>query len=528
MDALANAIILSWGWRRRGIAVCAGAVSALAQPPFFLFPLLWLTFPVLVWLIDGAAGETRSGRARRLLPTFAVGWWFGFGYFLAGLWWVGSAFLVEAETFGWLMPLAVLGLPAGLALFWGLGTAAAQLLWSEDWRRIFALAAGLGAAEWLRGTLFTGFPWNSVGYALTAGEVLMQSASLFGLHGLSVLAVLIFAGPATLAPSADRADRHIGMPVFGLVLLAALGLFGFMRLSAAEAAFSPDTAVRVVQPALDQLQKWRPENRDAVLKTYLDLSAPSGDPLPPGTLLVWPESAFPFPLVEDPEALTDIADLLSPGTALVTGAYRVENHPTGEQRVFNSIYVVGDDGAILEAYDKTHLVPFGEYLPAGWLLRAVGLRQMVQDGFSAGLRRRSLNLPFGPPFTPLICYEAIFSGAVLGEGPRPGFLINVTNDGWFGRTIGPYQHFHQARLRAVEEGLPMVRAANTGISAILDGYGRAAARSRLGEAVTLTTRLPVALPPTFYARWRDNILPILLVACIAAAGSRILYPAYRL
>jgi apolipoprotein N-acyltransferase len=528
MDALANAVILSWGWRRRGLAFGAGAVSALAQPPFFAFPLLWLTFPVLVWLIDGAAGQTRSGRTRRFLPAFSVGWWFGFGYFLAGLWWVGSAFLVEAEVFGWLMPVAVLGLPAGLALFWGLGAAAAQLLWSEDWRRIFALAAGLGGAEWLRGTVFTGFPWNSLGYALTAGEALMQSASLFGVHALGVLAVLIFASPAAMAPAGYRQEHQAAMPLLGLTTLVALGLYGFMRLHAGENGYSPDATVRIVQPALDQLQKWRPENREEVLRTYLDLSAPGDAPLPTGTILVWPESAFPFALTEDPEALTSIADLLSPGTALITGAYRLENDPSGERRVFNSVYVIGDDGTILDGYDKTHLVPFGEYLPAGGLLGPLGLRQMVQDGFSAGPRRRALNLPFAPPFTPLICYEAIFSGAVLGEGPRPGFLINVTNDGWFGRTVGPHQHFHQARVRSVEEGLPMIRAANTGISAVVDAYGRVAVRTRLGEAVMLESRLPSAIEPTFYSKWRSHLVSLLLVVCLITAGSRILYPAYRL
>src|SRR5882724_8324304 len=190
MDRLANSVILSWGWRRRGIAFAAGALSTLAMPPFFAFPILWLTFPVLVWLIDGAVAEAKSGRVRRLRPAFAIGWWFGFGYFLASLWWIGNAFLVEADQFAWLMPLAVIVLPAALALFWGLGVALAQFLWSEDWRRIFALAFGLGGAEWLRGHLFTGFPWNAIGYALTSGEILMQSAALFGIYALSVIAVV--------------------------------------------------------------------------------------------------------------------------------------------------------------------------------------------------------------------------------------------------------------------------------------------------------------------------------------------------
>jgi apolipoprotein N-acyltransferase len=357
---------------------------------------------------------------------------------------------------------------------------------------------------------------------------MMQSASLFGLHGLSVLAVLIFAGPAAMAPAPALRERHVAFPLMGLTLLAALGVYGFIRLQAGVTAFAQDTTIRVVQPNLDQLQKWRPENRETVLRTYLALSAPEDAPLPPGAVLVWPESAFPFALTEDPEALGAIADLLPPGTALVTGAYRQEHDPSGEQRFFNSIYVIGDDGTILDAYDKTHLVPFGEYLPAGAALGPLGLRQMVQDGFSAGPRRRSLNLPSAPPFSPLICYEAIFSGAVLGEGPRPGFLMNVTNDGWFGRTVGPHQHFHQARLRSAEEGLPMVRAANTGISAVIDPYGRVVGKTRLAQALMFETRLPRAVEPTFYSKWRGNVVLALLVVCLMTAGSKILYPAYRL
>jgi apolipoprotein N-acyltransferase len=528
MDVLANAVILSWGWRRRGIALAAGALSALAQPPFFAFPLLWLTFPVLVWLLDGAVSQSASGRVRRFLPAFAIGWWFGFGYFLAGLWWVGAAFLVEAETFGWLLPAAVLALPAGLALFWGLGAVGAQLLWSDDWRRIFALAAGLGSAEWLRGHVLTGFPWNAIGYALTAGEALMQSAALFGLYGLNVLAVLVFAAPAALAPTAGERGRSFGLPALALGAVAALGFYGTLRLADRPTDFVADTTIRIVQPALDQLQKWEPENKDEVLQTYLDLSAPQGAALTPGTVLVWPESAFPFALRDDAEALGAIGRLLPPGAALVTGAYRVEADPAGDIRVFNSIYLVGDDGAILDAYDKTHLVPFGEYLPASQWLARLGLRQLVPSSFSAGPRRRELNLGFAPPFAPLICYEAIFSGAVLGEGPRPGFLLNVTNDGWFGRTIGPHQHFHQARLRSVEEGLPLIRAANTGISGIIDAQGRVLARSSLGQATMLEARLPGSIPPTIYSRWRSIPLLLLLVACIGTAGSGILYPAYRL
>jgi apolipoprotein N-acyltransferase len=527
MDRLANAVILSWGWRRRGLAFAAGALSSLAQPPFFVFPLLWLTFPVLVWLVDGAAGQGRSGRVRRIFPAFAVGWWFGFGYFLAGLWWIGAAFLVDAREFGWLMPFAVLGLTAGLAVFFGLGTAAARIFWSEDWRRIFSLALGLGGAEWLRGHILTGFPWNALGYALTAGEALMQSAALFGLDALNVVAVLIFAAPAVLAPQAGRPGRSWALPSLAVLSIAGLGLYGVARLAKGQTDFVPDVSLRIVQPALDQALKWDPAREQQVLDAYLSLSAPAGGLLAPGSILVWPESAFPFALTQRPNALAAIANLLPPGTALVTGAFRIEATSTGEQRVYNTLYTVGDDGTILDAYDKVHLVPFGEYLPAHDLLQRIGLRQLAADGFAAGPRRRDLVLPFGPPFAPLICYEAIFPGAVLADGPRPGYLLNVTNDGWFGLTTGPYQHFHQARMRSVEEGLPLVRAANTGISAVIDPYGRVLASTKLGQAVALDARLPKAIPETFYAKWRTLIFYLLMIVCALLALSSAIYPRHR-
>jgi apolipoprotein N-acyltransferase len=521
MDRFANTVILSWGWRRRLIALGAGALSAAAMPPLFIFPILWVTFPVLVWLIDGAVARTASGRVQRLAPAFTVGWWFGFGYFVAGLWWVGSAFLVEPEKFGWLLPVAVLALPAGLAIFWGLGAMLAQLLWSEGWQRVFALAVGLGSAEWLRGHVLTGFPWNAIGYALTTGEVLMQSASVFGIYGLSVIAVAIFAAPASLAPATSERRQSAALPVLSIAALSLLGVYGIVRLSTADAGLVPGVTVRVMQPALPQLQKWDPERKDEVLSTYFRLSAPEGAPLAKGTVLVWPESAFPFALTQNPGALAAIAELLPEGTTLVTGAYREEHPSSGPTQVFNTIYVVGPDGTILSAYDKVHLVPFGEFLPARDRLSDLGLSQLTFESFSAGPTRRPLALPLGPSFLPLICYEIIFSGQIGGGGERPDFVLNVTNDGWFGRTTGPYQHFHQARVRAVEEGLPLVRAANTGISAIVDAYGRIVTSAPLGKATMIEAQLPASIEPPIYARWGE--MPFLLLLAVALAFSAAKY-----
>jgi apolipoprotein N-acyltransferase len=244
-----------------------------------------------------------------------------------------------------------------------------------------------------------------------------------------------------------------------------------------------------------------------------------------GTLLVWPESAFPFPLTQDAGALAAIAELLPEGTALVTGAYREEYPPSGERQVYNTIYAIGEDGTILSAYDKVHLVPFGEYTPAGDLLGRYGVRQMVPSAFSPGPFRRPMVLPFAPPFLPLICYEIIFSGAVVDEAERPAFLLNVTNDGWFGRTTGPYQHYHQARVRSVEEGLPLVRAANTGISAVIDPYGRNIAVAPLGETTMIEARLPAAIEPPFYAQWSVLVFLLSVAVCMLAVATKILYRA---
>ena len=284
MDRLANAVILAWGIRRWAIAWVAGALTALAHAPFFAFFLLWLTMPVLVWLIVGSVTNGKNNRMRRFRPAFAAGWWFGFGYFLVSLWWLGSAFLVEAESFAWAMPLAVLVLPAGLAVLWGLAAVIARLLWSEDWRRIFALAAAFGAMEWLRGHLFTGLPWNVIGYALTGGEVMMQSASLVGVYGLTVVAVVIFAAPATLIPGPENGRRPVAVAALSVVLLAVLGLYGFLRLSHADNRMVEGTVLRLVQPSIAQADKWEPQNKEAIFRSYLDLSSdPALGPMGPET-----------------------------------------------------------------------------------------------------------------------------------------------------------------------------------------------------------------------------------------------------
>ena len=518
LTRLANHVILAWGWRRYALAFGAGAVTTLGFAPFYAWPLLFATFPVLVWLIDGSS----AGRFGRVFGAAAVGWWFGFGFFVTGLYWTGIALLVDAKTFAWLMPFAVAGLPAGLALLTGFGTALAAALWSPGASRILALAAAMTVAEWLRGYLLTGFPWNTFGYALTAPLPLAQSASLFGLWGLTFLAVAIFGSPVTLADEPADTRRPWLPLVLAGVVLTATAAYGVIRLSTNATAFVDGVKLRIMQPNLSQDTKFNYGAKAQVMSHYLALSDRATGPTTKGvrdvTHLIWPESAFPFLLSREPDAMAQIADLLPPGTVLITGATRAEQPSPADKglHAYNSIYLIDHDGSILGVYDKVHLVPFGEYLPFQTLLERIGLTQLtkVRGGFSAGARRRPMAMPKAPSALPLICYEVIFPGEAVPPGERPGWMLNVTNDGWFGNSIGPYQHFQQARVRAIEEGLPLVRAANTGISAVVDPLGRVMASLPLGAEGILDAGLPRSLEPTVYARGGDVFAGLLLAISI--------------
>ena len=515
---LAHWIVLSWGWRRALVAFAAGALSVLAMAPFDAWPVLFFTFPVLVWLVDGAAAGRLGG-----LPSAAIaGWWFGFGYFLAGLYWVGYAFLVDAKTFGWLLPFAVIALPAAMACYTGFGLALARMLWTRGPTRLIALAVALTAAEWLRGHLFSGFPWNVYGYALTGPLVLAQSAALIGIWGLTFIAVAVFASPAVL--SDERADtRRRWLPLaLGVVLLAALAGYGAMRLNRTPTAFVEGVRLRIMQPNLQQDQKFNYSAKQKVMSQYLELSDRSTGPQSAGvrdaTHLIWPESAFPFLLTHEPDALAQIAALLPEGTVLITGAVRAPELPPGQkiERAYNSIYVIDHDGSILSVYDKVHLVPFGEYLPFQSFLEKLGLMQLTKlpGGFIAGERRRAMDVPRAPRMLPFLCYEIIFPGEAVPDGARPGWLINLTNDGWFGMSSGPFQHLQQARVRTIEQGLPLVRAANTGISAVIDPLGRVIKSLPLGVEGIMDASLPRRVDAPLYARSGDGGVALVIGAAL--------------
>jgi apolipoprotein N-acyltransferase len=501
------------GRARSAITVLAGAFAALAMPPLGAWPALAVSFPVLVLLLDGAHGA--GPLTARLRAAATVGWWFGFGYFLASLWWIGAAFLVEADVFGWLLPFAVIAMPAGLALFTALGAVLALVAWSRGPERLFALAAGLTAGEWLRGHVLSGFPWNTFGYAVAQDPALMQSAALIGVYGLTFFALLLFSAPVLLLKPRPLA---LVLACGAAMTLVAAVLWGEARLAAHPAAPVAGVRLRIMQPNLAQDEKFAYGRSKDILAHYLNLSAQASATFPRGlddvTVLVWPESAFPFIYERESWAAEAIAAALPANVTLVTGAVRYDTPPKGQvSPFFNAIRVIDHQGRVLNSTDKVHLVPFGEYLPFQAVLEELGLEQLtrVRGGFSSGAALSPLSVPGLPLASPLVCYEIIFPGKVIPQGQRPGLLLNVTNDAWFGNTPGPYQHFAQARLRAVEEGLPLVRAANTGISAIVDPLGRIVAGSALGEEALVDGWLPEPLETVPGAATAGRLTAICLI-----------------
>lgn len=532
MTWLAETCMLAHGWRRLLMAFVAGLIAALSVPPFFVLPALFAGISVLVWLLDGA--ESRQGFARVLGPAFRIGFFFGWGYFTLALNWIGAAFFVDGGAMLALMPFAVLALAAILAAFIGLGTAFAHLFWSHGPWRILGLAAGLALADFARGHLFSGFPFDVFGYALTANAQMMQLASILGVYGLGVVAVAIAATPALIWPADRRTLSARLSPFFlGLVALAAQIGYGQYRLESTPLKPRTDIRMRLVQPDIDQSAKWQTANRDGIVQQLITLSETRTGPKDPGligrTHLVWPEAALPFYLSEDPDALARIARMLPDGTLLLTGAPREGFVPEGDSPAaapgYNSILAIDHLGEVVASYDKTHLVPFGEYLPFAPLFRSLGISQFVPgaNGWAAGDMRRPFDAPDTPPFLPLICYEAIFSGDLGSAADQSQFILNVTNDAWFDGSIGPAQHFHHARLRAVEEGMPLVRVANTGVTALVDPLGRIEARLGEGQAGVLDVVPDQRLGPTLFdllGHWPFAALTLLSLLLAGLAARR--------
>jgi apolipoprotein N-acyltransferase len=484
------------GWRRHLAAFLLGALAAGSLPPVDLTPVLLISFPGLVWLADGNRG---------FVGAFVLGWDFGFGFFIAGLYWIAAALFVDIAKFWWLVPFAVMGVPAGLAIFTGAALCASHLF-SRMLRlggagRILSLALFWAIAEWLRGHVLTGFPWNLIGYAWSGafpgGLAMLQITAVVGIYGLSLMTVLAAALPARLGDFSG----HRWVSLFAAVLLIGLpAAWGGYRLDHGHPADVPGVTLRLVQPSIPESAKNDPTQ---VLVNFRRLFALSTAPgAEHASAVIWPEDAAPPFLDRDGGARKALAQAAPLDGYVITGTVRTDPAPAPPVHVWNSLVAIDHEGAIRATYDKAHLVPFGEYVP----LRSVLPMQKITPGaidFSPGPGPRTISLPGLPPFSPLICYEAIFPGAVTDPTHRPAWLLNITNDAWYGVTSGPFQHVAIARVRAVEEGLPLARAANNGITAMFDPYGRVLGHLDLDAVGVLDEKLPRALPPTLYSRLTD-------------------------
>ena len=485
------------GWRRYGLGLLLGALLAGAMPPVDLTPLVFIAFAGLLWLDEGSVGPWASAR---------LGYVFGLGFFVAGLYWIAAALFVDITRFWWVLPFAVLGLPAYLAFYsaaaLSLTTLATTRLRLPPAARICLFAVAWSTAEWARGHWLTGLPWNLVGYAWSGGFpgslAMAQTAAWVGIYGLSFLTVLAAALPALLGtPSLlPIAPVRRAAPALGAALLVLIpaGLGG-VRLQLMP---SEETGLwlRLVQPSIPETLKWDPSAAEANFHRLIELSTgPSEHNL---AAVLWPEAATPFLIERDGPHRAAIAAVAPRDGYMITGALRANPPPDPPRQIWNSIEALDGTGTIRAHYDKAHLVPFGEYVP---LSEVLPLKKITPGSIdlSAGPGPQTIVLAGFPAFSPIICYEAIFPGAIVDPRERPAWILNVTNDAWYGRTSGPYQHFAIARTRAIEEGLPLVRVANNGISGVVDPVGRVVARTSLDSIGHADVPLPEPLSPTVYS-----------------------------
>lgn len=495
-------------WTARAWAFVLGAVAVFAMPPLYQ---VYLLVPALTYLLWQADAQPTRWRA------FALGWWFGAGYFAAGLYWVSFALLVDADRFAWLIPVAILGFAFGFGLFWGVAAWAVKVAPGGLVAKVLALAGVWTVLEWVRTWLMTGFPWNPLGSVWFLSDVTAQGIAVVGVLGMAFLAVLVAAAPAALA------DKGRGPWVLlGACGALVLGLVagGQHRLANATDGVHDGVRLRLVQPNIRQGEKWDPAQRETHMMNQIELSqAPAPDGRRP-THVIWSETAAPFFLGgHRPWRRVIGAGLPEGGLAIVGAPRALTDDPTDGLQVANSLLAIDADGRIAAIYDKFHLVPFGEYVPLkDWL----PLERITQGAgtFTPGPGPQTLTLPGLPPVSPLICYEIIFPAGVTDGTGRAAWILNLTNDAWYGKTAGPHQHFVSARARALEQGLPVVRVAGSGISGIVDAYGRVRAKLALGEKGFMDGDLPLpARRPAVYARWGDGpALAIALAALVLAWG----------
>jgi apolipoprotein N-acyltransferase len=497
-------------WKRMLLALVLGILATAALPPLNIILFLLPAFSGLLFLTQ---------RSKGAWDAFWLGWWFGLGHFTTGLYWIAYALGVDLTSFAWLIPFTVLGLPAYFSIYTGFACA---LTYEFGRDAVFKGAAQclFFAALWsiceiLRGKVFTGFPWNLIGYSWVSVEGLLQVTAYIGIVGLSFITIFCSALPVIVVNNSATKRTYKGVVLlltYGA--LALIWVLGTLRLSEAPLQNVEGVYLRLVQPNISQKEKWDRQRGEEHLKTLLDLSQlPSKQPL---THIIWPESAAPFYFEQDVLRRLEVAAVAPRGGSVLLGGIRVTG--TREDfKVWNGFMAIDAQGNVIATYDKSHLVPFGEYVPLRTVLPK-NLKKITFGtvDFSEGTGIATLEVPQLPPFSPLICYEGIFPGEVTSPtGKRPEWLLNVTNDAWYGPTSGPYQHFSITRVRAIEEGIPIIRVANTGISGVTDAYGRVQAYLGLNQKGVLDVYLPKpSLQPTLYSRFGNTIVYILLAVML--------------
>jgi len=485
------------------VAFLLGLVLALGQAPVSLPIGVFTSIPFLGY----CASRTLSWK-----HAFGIGWWAGLGYFGLSMVWLIEPFLVEPEKFGILAPFALLAMSGGLALFWGGAFALSKQFSASLGRYIIGLAVAWAAMEYLRSVIFTGFPWGLLGYTWIKTPI-AEWASIVGPFGLTFITVF-----GVLLVLSFPSKRFVA-PVLTVLFFAVLLFGGAWQIPNPQIQQQKNIRVRLVQPNAPQQQKWDPDWIGVFFRRALQLtSAPAKKPI---DLVIWPETTVPYMLQDNVADLQILSQAAGPHAQIVAGIRRLEGG-----KLYNSLIQLDQKGGLVAIYDKSHLVPFGEYVPFSQYLSALGFRGLAANlqGFTPGGGPRTISTVGLPSYLPLICYEAIFPAAVNMGADRPEFLLQITNDAWFGNTLGPFQHLVQMQFRAIEQGLPAVRAANTGVSAVIDPYGRVLSRLKLNKAGFLDADLPMPLTPTIYARFGD--IPFLLLLLILGVSAK--YVTFRL
>lgn len=535
-----NPHTIAYDWilraRRHEALLFAGALGLfanLAFPPIWIWPALSISLVGLLWLLDGAQSAPRP-----LFAAFVRCFCFAFAYFLGGLHWIAAAFAVDASAHLALIWMPLLLLPAGLALIFAGVMNLGFRLWAKGPARLVVFVVSFMLAEWIRGALFGrgGLPWNLPGMVWQPGGAISQTAAIWGIYGLSLLTLIALAAPACLMDTRPRG----GIASRAAPLLVSAILFGGMwGWGARRLADPPEPVdqftVRLVDAGIPQAEKFKPGSAERLLQRYRALTGRDDGASPP--IVIWPEGALPYYLFERPAELDAVTDRIG-DRRLIIGVARRQLNQRGEVSAFNSLAVLTGASALdgpLYIYDKHRLVPFGEFMPFGDALKSIGLgtlQNLAPGGWEPGPPPATVSIAGMPAFGPLICYEAIFPGLSPNGVDRPRWLVNISNDSWFGNFLGPYQHAAQARYRSIEEGLPMARVAVGGSTGMIDAFGRWSARSASPDpdvfgpdpegwhAQVVDATIPPAAAPTPYASYRNGLFWILLI--VTGAGFLVL------